>query len=404
MIFTINRISVWLRALAASCLLAACGGGVETGGTGATGAFVEGPVTGFGSVIVAGIRFDDSTADVLDADDRPFDRSNLRLGMVVEVDSDRPVDDGSGGRNATATRVRLASGLLGPVQAVGLTETRIRVLGQIVRLTPATVLDGLPGGVASLQVNDVVEVHGFLSPDGLLSDLVATRIERRAAAPAAFRVRGVARNVDPVARSLRIGSDSFDLSAIGLPSNLVDGSSIVRLLVSTVRQPGGHWPVQAVVVETRQLADRDAAEVEGLITAFNDTTSFAVSGVAVQTNGGTRFPDGTVGLGVGARVEVEGRILGGVLTATRVELRGDDKVFNEGIDLRGRMSALNTSARSFVVRGTTVIYGSAPPLRYDNGSEVDLANDRCVRVRATLDIDRVRANATRIEFVDNCIP
>jgi len=403
MIFTINRISIWLRALAASCLLAACGGGVETGGTGAIGAFVEGPVNGFGSVIVAGIRFDESRADVVDADDRPFDRNNLRLGMVVEVESDRPVADGSGGRNANATRVRLTSGLLGPVQAVGLTETRIRVLGQIVRLTPATVLEGLPGGVASLQVNDIIEVHGFLSPPALLSDVIATRIERRASVPPAFRVRGIAHNIDVAARTLRVGLETFDLSAIGLPPGLVDGS-VLRLSAGTAPQPGGRWPVQAALVETRQLADRDEAEVEGLITAFTDTTRFSVSGVAVETNNGTSFPDGTAGLGVGVRVEVEGRIAGGVLSASRVELRSDDKVFNEGLDLRGRMSALNTVARTFVVRGVTVVYGASPPPRYDNGGEADLADDRCVRVRATLDTDRVRANATRIEFLDNCFP
>jgi hypothetical protein len=403
MIVTMSRLSILLRTLAVSLLLAACGGGVETGGTGATGAYVEGPITGFGSVIVAGIRFDESAAALLDADDRPFDRNNLRLGMVVEVESDRPADDGSGGRGATATRVRLASDLLGPVQAVGLTETRIRVLGQLVRIAPATLLDGLPGGIASLQVNDVVEVHGFLSPEGLLSDFVATRIERRATVPATFRVRGIARNIDAVARSLRIGSETFDLSAIGLPPNLADGS-IVRLLVSPVQQPAGRWPVQAAVVQARRLADRDEAKVEGLITAFTDLTHFAVSGVAIEASGATNFPDGTDRLGVGVRVEVEGRIGNGVLSASRVELRSDDKVLSEGIDLRGPMSALDTAVRTFVVRGVTVVYGVTPPLRYDNGNEADLANNRCVRVRATLDTDRVRAIATRIEFVNNCIP
>ena len=50
-----------LRALGVTLLLTVigCGGGVETGGTGPTGSsFVEGPVSGFGSVIVAGIRFE----------------------------------------------------------------------------------------------------------------------------------------------------------------------------------------------------------------------------------------------------------------------------------------------------------------------------------------------------------
>lgn len=398
----VNLTAARWRAVIASMLLTlgACGGGVETGGT---GAYVQGPVVGFGSVIVAGIRFDERTAVVADADDAPFDRNNLRLGMLVEVESDRPVADGSGGRTATATRVRLASSLLGPVQAVGLTESRIRVLGQIVRLTPATVLEGLPGGVASLQVNDVVEVHGFLSPPGLLADVIATRVERRASVLAAFRVRGSAHNIDAVARTLRIGFETFDLSAIGLPPDLVDGA-VLRLRVGTVQQPGGRWLVQAAVVETRRLADRDEAEVEGLITSFTGTTRFTVNGVEVETNNGTSFPDGTAGLAVGARVEVEGRIVGGTLIANRVELRSDDRVFDEGFELRGRMSALNTGVRTFVVRGVTVAYGASPPLRYDGGNEADLADNRCVRVRATLDSDRVRTVAYRIEFINNCDP
>ena len=398
---TKNRVQILLRALAASLLLAACGGGVETGGT---GAFVEGPVTGFGSIIVAGIRFDESRADVVDADDRPFDRNSLRLGMVVEVESNRPVDDGNGGRNATATRVRLASSLLGPVQAVGLSESRIRVLGQTVRLTPATVLGGLPAGVASLQVNDIVEVHGFLSPPESQSDVIATRIERRASVPVGFRVRGIAHSIDVAARTLRVGLETFDVGGIGLPPGLVDGSSVVRLSVGTAPQPGGRWPVQAALVETRRLADRDEAEVEGLITSFTGTTRFTVNGVEVETNNGTSFPDGTAGLAVGARVEVEGRIVGGTLFANRVELRSDDRVFDEGFELRGRMSALNTGVRTFVVRGVTVAYGASPPLRYDGGNEADLADNRCVRVRATLDSDRVRTVAYRIEFINNCDP
>ena len=73
--------------------------------------------------------------------------------MMVEVESGPIGDDGSGGRVATATRVRLVSELLGPVTgAFDLDESRIAVLGQPVRLTPATVVDGVVGGAASLRV------------------------------------------------------------------------------------------------------------------------------------------------------------------------------------------------------------------------------------------------------------
>lgn len=400
-----HRLSNLLRGMAAAVLLwlAACGGGVETGGTGATGAYVEGPITGFGSIVVGGIRFDERSATVTDAEDRPFDRANLRLGMLVEVQSDRPADDGSGGRSATATRVRLGGSLVGPLEDVGLTGARIRVLGQVVRLTQATVFDGVAGGVSGLVLGDVLEVHGFPSPDIALSDLVATRVERRSSAPAQFRVRGIARDVNAMGTppTLRVGTATFDLGAIVVPADLADGR-VVRLAVST-SQASGRWPVVSAVVESRRLEDRDEAEVEGLVTALNSATSFSVNGVPVDASVAT-FPDGPVSLG--ARVEVEGRVANGVLVATKVELRSDGDVFNEGVDLRGTLSGLNRSATTFVVRGVTIFYGTvppAPPPEYVSpASEAGLADGLCVRVRARLDADRTRVLATRIEFRNSC--
>jgi hypothetical protein len=104
---------------------------------------------------------------------------------------------------------------------------------------------------------------------------------------------------------------------------------------------------------------------------------------------------------VGVRVEVKGRISAGTLVATRVVLRSDNDVFNEGLDIRDAIANLDTIATTFTVRGVTIFYGSLPPSEYRNGSVGDLANGRLVRVRATLAPDRTRAIATRIEFVNN---
>ena len=398
-----RRLSNLLRGMAAAVLLwlAACGGGVETGGTGATGAYIEGPITGFGSIIVGGIRFDERNATVTDPDGATFSRDNLRLGMVVEVQSDRPVDDGSGSRSATATRVRLGGSLLGPLEEKGLAGARIRVLGQVVRLTQATVFEGVAGGVAGLTVGDVLEVHGFPSPDFAVSDLVATRVEKRSSAPAQYRVRGIARDVTPAGTppTLRVGTAVFDLTPGGVPAHLVNGS-VVRLQVGTAPS-AGRWPVIAAVVESRQLEDRDEAEVEGLITSLATQRSFAVNGVPVDASIAT-LP--ATALTLGTRVEVKGRAVNGVLVASSVELRSDADVFNEGIDLRGFMSGLDTGAKTFVLRGVTIFYGTTPPPQYDQGTEASLQNDACVRVRARLDADGTRVLATRIEFRNGCNP
>ena len=390
---SIHRFFDFLRAGAVALLLAACGGGVETGGTGATGgSYVEGPITGFGSIIVGGVRFDDSTAAVEDADGRG--RDALRLGVRVEVESGVIATDSSGARSATATRVRLASDLLGPVTSVGQQGALIAVLGQSVRVTQATVVEGVPGGAASLAVGDAVEVSGFVEPGAAADGYVATRIERRSSAPTSYRVRGVVR--DLAGTTLRVGSQGFDLSATGVPAGLANGQ-FVRLTVGT-QQVAGRWPVVAISVDARRVDDRDEAEVEGLITSLTSVTRFAVNGIEVDA-ANARFEDGTGGILLGARVKVRGRTTGGVLIASSVDLRGDADPFNDGIDLRDLVKDLDTAAQTFTVRGITVFYGNNP--EFKDGGVADLRNDRPVRVRGTLSPDRTRVIATRIEFEGN---
>jgi len=72
----------------AAILVTGCGGG--GGGSGsdpAKNSFTAGPITGFGSVIVNGIRFDVSGANVADDEDEVQGEGNLKLGMVAEIGS-----------------------------------------------------------------------------------------------------------------------------------------------------------------------------------------------------------------------------------------------------------------------------------------------------------------------------
>jgi hypothetical protein len=384
-----------LRALSTALLLAlaACGGGVETGGTGAGGAYVLGSISGFGSIIVDGVRFDDSAASIEDPDGNVRRRDDLRLGMVVEVESGPIASDGTGGRVATATRVRVASELLGPLTAPpDATASRIAVLGQPVQLTSATVVDGVPGGAAALAVGDVVEVFGyFAQTDGY----VATRVERRRSAPDSYRVRGLVRDLDRMAHTMRIGMQGFDLSAVGVPAALVD-DQFVRLALRPA-QVGGRWAVQSLAIEARSAGDHDEAEVEGLITAFTDAARFSVNGVRVDAGNAIRA--GTLALGV--RVKVRGRSQAGVLVAARVDVRSDDDAFRDGVDIRDVIGTVDRPAQTFTLplRGITVFYGGVAPDRFEHGTVSDLAGGRLVRVRGTLSVDRTRVIASRIEFL-----
>ena len=94
----------WIAALTAVALLHGCGGGgggAQSGGTGGTGVTVisTGVMTK-GSVILNGVRYEDTTANIV-VDDTPKTAANLQDGMVVQVRG--TIDDS--GSNGTAQQV-----------------------------------------------------------------------------------------------------------------------------------------------------------------------------------------------------------------------------------------------------------------------------------------------------------
>src|SRR5690349_21667234 len=99
---------------AIAALVAGCGGGGDAGapsfgGAGATASsFAAGPITGFGSVIVRGVRFDDSKAKVSDDDGVETTKDALKLGMNAEVHAGKISDDGTGPR-AEASEISFGS-------------------------------------------------------------------------------------------------------------------------------------------------------------------------------------------------------------------------------------------------------------------------------------------------------
>jgi hypothetical protein len=176
-------------------------------------------------------------------------------------------------------------------------------------------------------------------------------------------------------------------------SALVDGAFVrVRLQTAPV---AGAWVATRVQIGLRSLVPRGEAEVEGVINSFTSLAAFEVNGLKVETSSSTRFPDGTAGVAAGARVEVKGSIVNGVLVATMVELE-EDRSGPREFELHGAISNLDTTAKTFSLRGLTVSYGGT--VEYRNGTVATLANNRLVEVKGVLAADRLRIEARRIEF------
>jgi len=384
-----------LIAAFAAWTLAGCGG-VDSGGTGAVPESVAmGPVSGFGSVIVAGIHHDDGGAEIVDDDDQPLGAQALKLGTMTRIEGSAVVARGTR-RTSVARRVRVVEQVVGPVDGVDAAAGTLVVLGQPVVLTPTTVLDAQLGGLAALRPGDVLAVHGQL--DVAAGRVVATRLEPRPLA-GAYVLRAPVVSYARAARRVVLGGVEIDLAGLAeadLPAALPPGALARARLAVPAPGAGTPWRATALRADTPRLADGEHVEIEGRITAFTSPQAFSVDGVPVDA-GGARFEGGTAGLVLGARVEVEGRAVGGTLVASGVELESDDDAAAGGrFELEGRISAVDAAALTFVVRGITVSHAGAP--LFEGGTAADLVPGRTVAVKGVLSADRTQLAATRIHI------
>lgn len=387
---------LWLALGALVFGLAACGGGGGVGieGTGSEPpTYADGPISGFGSIIVNGVHYDDATAKVEDRDGGTRSAAELKLGMVVRVDAGAVAADAAGVPRAAASLIRVGSELIGPVEAVDSLNGRIVVLGQQVRVSADTVFDDrLSGGVAGLAVGRLVEVYGLHDPAS--QGLRATRIEPVEVA-ANYRLRGTVAVLDTAARTLRVGGLTVHYGSVAAPATLAVGE-YVRLTLGKAPDSTGHLPVLSFGTALAVPTTRTQAEVRGVVDRFTAAGTFRVNGIEVSAST-AQFPDGTAGLGLGARVEVKGTIVGGVLVATRVEIETDEKIEAKPFEIEGRIDSVNVTAKTLVVRGITIDW-SDPALRLDDGSLADLVAGRKIEVRGLLSPDRTRVLAQRIKI------
>ena len=357
--------------LSASLVLACSGGGNGGGdnegevvaGIDRGGIVAVGPITGFGSVIVNGVRYSTVGATIT-VDGQPALEADLRVGQVVRIEG-RVNEDGVTG---TANSITFDDEVEGPVQSLDLAANRLVVLGQTVQVSADTSFDDdiLPRGLEGLALGDRVEVSGLVRSDGVIA---ATRIERKEAS-AELEVKGVTHDVDRSASRFYINDLQVNYSAArlegftaGAPADgywvevhgMLDASGI--LLASQVER------------ETRELSadDGDEADIEGLITRFASASDFDVAGQRVTTTNTTRYTGGTsADLALDVTVEVEGHFdASGRVVAEAVEFRrGSD------VEITARVESVDPAAGRLVMLGITVVVDERT--RFEDHGESDM--------------------------------
>lgn len=386
-----------VAALMAVGLITACGGGGGGGSSGSTGggttatAFTAGPVRGFGSIIVNGVRFDDSGAEIENEDGVRGSQDDIKLGSMVEVESGR-IDDSS--NRATAVRIRFGSEIKGPVASVDAATNSFVVLGQVIEVKPETVFDDSLGAsdVAGLA-GKVVEVHA--QRDAATGHYVATRIEAEDGATS-FKLRGTISALDTTAKTFQIGDAVISyasLNAADIPSGLANGMRL-RVKVAT-DQVAGQWVAISIRSGDRRLEDHGDARLQGNVTSFTSATAFEVNGIAVDASA-ARIDKGPVT--ADSIVEVRGSAKDGTIVAERVKvLNGSDDSVS-GVELHGSISALDPVAKTFMLRGVKVSFAGS--VSFERGSPTQLVDGALVEVKGTLSDDRSTLSASLIKFED----
>jgi uncharacterized protein DUF5666 len=346
-------------------LLAACGGGeaggsfqVVDGGIRGTGSSV-GPVSGFGSVFVNGIRF--STNDILNravnSDDGIFNESDLDEGMILRV-TGQWRQNGEG----TASELEYDDTLRGPISVVEAwdeaTQTAvISILGLNVTIDQQTVVKGKP--VANMIDGDVVRVSGWRLRNGdFRASLVRVR-DGLAWVPDpdnAIELEGAIRNVQTIPCRFEIGSvtvlcnqtvqfetlgrnDLEDDLVIEVEGDLVGGELVARGIRQDDRR------------RYRRAVEDDIQFTGPVIDAF-EGNSFIINGIRVNVTADTEFDDGLTpsDLVPGLLIEVEGDYQpDGSVNADEIELRDANAEVDGPIE-----GAVDRQAGTFRVGGVLV--------------------------------------------------
>ena len=308
--------------LAAWLGISACG--VDRGGAPAPGVdrggFFVGPISGFGSIIVNGIRFETDAATIV-VDGQNATEADLAVGQIVTITGELDADGSTG----VADTVVFEDNVEGPIESIDVAASRFIVLGQPVFVDEDTSFsnDVDPSSLEGLVVGDVVEVSGFVDPDGAI---LATRVERQPEG-GEFEVTGTVMALDAANFLFDLGSLVVDYSGAtleGFPGGQPANGDLVE---AKGMDFGLNGELLALTVELKNAGlpggAGDEGEVQGIVTRFVSITDFDVAGQAVSTDAETIYEDGEVtDIALGIRVEVEGEFDGnGVLVADKINIK-----------------------------------------------------------------------------------
>ncbi len=323
---------------------------------------VTGRITGFGSVYVNGVEYETNGTTVT-IDGVPSSDSDLRVGMLVTVTGS---DDGANGDAATIEFDDDLEGVVTQTVAGG----GLVVMGQSITVDNSTNLEGFTD-IIDLVVGDEVEISGYPDANG---GIHATYIELEGtyADGDEIEVKGIVSALDTTAMTFTMGLLTVNYStvpSVDVDAGLADGVYVevkaesapnAGTLVATKveLEDGGEYGVDG--------DDGEELEVEGLITAIDETT--------ITVNGQTfDIPAGidASGFSVGDMVDLDIDVVAGELVITDIEEEGFDDDVPGKIEVEAIVSATDTVNNTITLGGVTISVDPAQTIMLDHSDTPD---------------------------------
>jgi len=317
------RTATKLISIAAAALaVASCGGSDDSASPPQplNTSTVVGAITGFGSVIVNGVKFDDSAAAV-SIDGAVASRDRLRIGMVVQVRG-RILGDGTG----VAESIRYDDCAEGPITAVNRVRNTLTVMGQTVQVDDDTEFDGVTlRDMNSFAIGDLVEVSCLQDPAN--NRVQARRIEYKGAfanGVSEAEVKGTVANLNLAAGTCTVGGMAVNFGGVAAgdrPAGLANGMN-----VEAAGRSFANGTLTAERLRDRdrdrlQMANGDGVEVEGYVSDFVSISSFKLNGQLVDASSATIRNGTAADIRNGVKAEAEGTMANGVLVAKVVVIK-----------------------------------------------------------------------------------
>ena len=269
---------------------------------------------------------------MIQRDDAPISTTDLRKGMSVEVRGSI-----TNSISGTATTVTVEEVVRGPVESKtgSASAGNLLVLGQTVLVDDTTLFDSSVPDFTSIARSALLEVHGARRADG---SVLARYLERKTG-PVVFSLRGVVAAHSAATQTFTIGALTVNFTAATIGKMpMPSGSNWNGLYVQVRGSKCAGVPVCSTLAATKvnlaglDLASADEAEIEGFVTNFTSTSDFTVNFQRVLTTPSTIYSGGLQSeIAAGVKLEVEGSLAGGVITATKVSFKDSVKLESNAI-------------------------------------------------------------------------